>query len=249
MLQLFISDLHLDDERPATTRAFLHFLQQEARDADQLYILGDFFESWIGDDDSSPLIDTVTAALRDLSASGTELFIMQGNRDFLLGENFCHAVGAKLLADPTVITLAGEPTLLMHGDSLCTADSEYMAFRQMARSDAWQQEVLAKPLEERRALARQLRMASFEANSNKADDIMDVTPEEVSAQMVAAGCLRLIHGHTHRPNHHAITIDGSEGDRWVLGDWVESAPQNGVGYCHYLLCEGNALQLKRYNFS
>ncbi len=157
MLQLFISDLHLDDERPATTRAFLHFLQQEAQDADHLYILGDFFESWIGDDDSSPLIDTVTAALRDLSASGTELFIMQGNRDFLLGENFCHAVGAKLLADPTVVTLAGEPTLLMHGDSLCTADSEYMAFRQMARSDAWQQEVLAKPLVERRALARQLR--------------------------------------------------------------------------------------------
>lgn len=249
MLQLFISDLHLDDERPATTRAFLNFLQQEARDADQLYILGDFFESWIGDDDSSPLIDTVTAALRELSSAGTELFIMQGNRDFLLGEVFCQAVGAKLLPDPSVINLAGEPTLLMHGDSLCTADKEYIAFRQLARSEAWQREVLAKPLEERRALARQLRMASFEANSNKADDIMDVTPEEVCAQMAAAGCLRLIHGHTHRPARHQVTVNGKSGERWVLGDWVESSAEGEAGLCHYLRCDGTDLQLVRYLFS
>ena len=216
---LFISDLHLDDERPAISRAFFHFLERDAAGADALYILGDFFESWIGDDDSSPLIDAVTQALKTLSERGCRLYFMHGNRDFLVGRDFCEAIGATLLNDPTVIDLDGEPTLLMHGDSLCTGDAEYMQFREMARSPAWQQQVLSKSLDERRALAQQLRMASSEANSNKAEDIMDVTPEEVLEQLRQHSCRRLIHGHTHRPARHALTLDGSAAERIVLGDW------------------------------
>lgn len=246
MRQLFISDLHLDEERPATTRAFLDFLQREARTADQLYILGDFFEAWIGDDDNSALIDSVRGGLHDLTQAGVELFIMPGNRDFLLGDAFCDDVGGQALADPSVISVAGKPVLLMHGDSLCTGDQEYMAFRQMARSDAWQREVLAKPLEERRSLARQLRAASFEANSNKAEDIMDVSPEEVCKQMRAAHSLRLIHGHTHRPARHSFDLDGDDAERWVLGDWVEG--DDGSVSCHYLRRDNDTLTLFHHHF-
>lgn len=216
---LFISDLHLEEERPAISRAFFHFLEHDAANADALYILGDFFESWIGDDDSSPLIDAVKQALKALSERGCQLYFMHGNRDFLVGQDFCKAIGATLLCDPTVIELDGEPTLLMHGDSLCTGDAEYMQFREMARSPAWQQQVLSKSLDERRALATQLRMASSEANSNKAEDIMDVTPQEVLEQLRQHGCRRLIHGHTHRPARHALTLDGRAAERIVLGDW------------------------------
>ncbi len=227
---LFISDLHLEEERPAISRAFFHFLKHDAANADALYILGDFFESWIGDDDSSPLISNVKQALKTLSDRGCALYFMHGNRDFLVGQDFCDNVGATLLSDPTIIELDGEATLLMHGDSLCTGDAEYMQFREMARSPAWQQQVLSKSLNERRALAKQLRMASSEANSNKAEDIMDVTPAEVLEQLRQHNCHRLIHGHTHRPARHALTLDGKPGERIVLGDWdqrgwvLESTP-------------------------
>ncbi|TXS92931.1 UDP-2,3-diacylglucosamine diphosphatase [Parahaliea maris] len=222
----FISDLHLDPNRPAITQAFGDFLD-ERRDADALYILGDFFEAWIGDDDDAPLGTEVAGLLADYSASGPKVFLMQGNRDFLLGEDFARRSGATLLPDPTVIDLYGRPVLLMHGDSLCTGDAEYQQFRRMARSPEWQAEVLGKPLAERRALAAQLRSMSSEANSNKAEDIMDVTPEEVEKALEQHGVDCLIHGHTHRPKRHVQ----QHGERWVMGDWhshawvVEATPE------------------------
>ena len=214
---LFISDLHLDSSRPATIRALDTFLQ-DSIDAEALYILGDLFEAWLGDDDDSPLARDVTALLRRFSDAGPRLALMQGNRDFLLGERLCEAVGATFLADPTVIDLYGTPTLLMHGDSLCTADAEYQSFRKMARDPAWQADLLSRSLVERRALAEHLRTVSKEASSNKAEDIMDVSPEAVQLELQAHGVTRLIHGHTHRPATH----QEAAGERWVLGDWDAS---------------------------
>ncbi|MFT5887679.1 MAG: UDP-2,3-diacylglucosamine hydrolase [Zhongshania sp.] len=222
MSTLFISDLHLDETRPDISRALFSFLQNTAVKAEALYILGDFFEAWVGDDDQSELIDLVTLALRELSDSGVRLYIMHGNRDFLIGQQFCQAVGATLLNDPTVIDLYGEPTLLMHGDSLCSADQQYMQFRKILRSPEWQQEGLSKPLEERRVIAKQLRMASGEANSNKAEDIMDVSPDDVLTALTEHQCLRLVHGHTHRPARHPLKLEGQAAERIVLGDWDRS---------------------------
>lgn len=212
----FISDLHLDAARPAAVKALATFLNQHT-DLAQLFVLGDLFEAWPGDDDDSPVATEVAALLRDYSATGVRLYIMRGNRDFLLGERFCDFVGATLLADPTVIDLYGEPTLLMHGDSLCTGDADYQQFRRTARNPAWQAELLARPLAERRALATELRAMSREANSMKSEDIMDVTPAAVSREMRAHGVRQLIHGHTHRPARH----ETDTGLRWVLGAWEE----------------------------
>lgn len=238
MRSLFISDLHLDEQRPDISRAFFHFLQVDAAKADALYILGDFFESWLGDDDSSPLIEQIKAALSALSATGCRLYVMRGNRDFLLGEVFCKAVSAQLLDDPCVVELLGEPTLLMHGDSLCTGDAEYMQFRAMARSPQWQEQVLSKSLDERRVLAQQLRTASSEANSNKAEDIMDVTPSEVERIMAEHHCQRLIHGHTHRPARHAFMLSAKPAERIVLGDWHTQG--------WVLDCDNNTLELRTF---
>ena len=212
---LFISDLHLDPARPEVTRALAAFLANNKQRCDRLYILGDLFEAWIGDDDDAPIVTEVTGLLRAFTAEGPELYLMQGNRDFLLGAGFCNAVGAQLLPDPTVMDLYGTPTLLLHGDSLCTGDEDYQAFRKTARSAQWQSELLARSLPERRALASQLREMSNLANSNKAEDIMDVNPREVEQIMSAFGVSQLIHGHTHRPGRH----DNAAGCRWVLGDW------------------------------
>lgn len=219
MAILFISDLHLDEKRPDISRAFFRFLEQDARRADALYILGDLFEAWVGDDDDSAIAQSSRQALRALSASGTPLYFMHGNRDFLLGEQFARDTGGQLLTDPTVLDLYGTRTLLMHGDSLCTGDTDYMALRQQVRSRKWQQDLLAQPLSARRELAAKLRMASSEANSNKAEDIMDVTPAAVIDAMRKHQCLRLIHGHTHRPKVHGLSVDGQAGERIVLGDW------------------------------
>ena len=224
---LFISDLHLDAARPAVTRALADFLSRQ-NDCERLYILGDLFEAWIGDDDDAPLATRVAQMLRDFTAAGPGLFIMQGNRDFLLGTTFCDAAGAQLLADPTVIDLYGKPTLLMHGDSLCTRDKEYQTYRSTTRDPQWQAQLLSQTLPERRALALQMRSASREANSNKAGDIMDVTPATVAKVMRDYGVTQLIHGHTHRPAQHTV----SGGRRWVLGDWeasgwaIETSPGN-----------------------
>ncbi|MBO6850501.1 MAG: UDP-2,3-diacylglucosamine diphosphatase, partial [Marinobacter sp.] len=197
MTTLFISDLHLEESRPDITDAFLGFLETRARGVEQLYILGDFFEAWIGDDERSPLQDTVAGALKALSDSGTAIFLMHGNRDFLIGEDFCARAGATLLDDPTVVDLYGTPTLLMHGDSLCTADVEYQKFRQNMRNRQWQQMILQRPLADRQQMARQLREISMAKNQGKEEFIMDVTPEEVVKVMEDHGVQRLIHGHTH----------------------------------------------------
>lgn len=214
---LFISDLHLDASRPATTRALAAFLARH-QGCEQLFILGDLFEAWLGDDDDAPLVAEVAAILRDFTAAGARLGVMVGNRDFLLGPAFCERTGAHLLADPTVIDLYGEPTLLMHGDSLCTADAEYQAFRRLARDPDWQTQLLQQPLARRRELGAELRARSRDANSMKSADIMDVTEAEVQEQMRRHGVRQLIHGHTHRPARH----ESAAGLRWVLGAWEEN---------------------------
>lgn len=229
MTTLLISDLHLHPGAPAITEGFLGWLDTRARGCDDLYILGDFFEAWIGDDlldlvDRDPsgqaaLAARVAAALKRLSEAGTAIHLMHGNRDFLLGERFAEAAGARLLPDPSVVTLGDRPVLLMHGDSLCTRDEAYMAFRAQARDPQWQAQVLGMPITERIDLARRLREQSGEANSNKAEDIMDVTPEEVVRALQDHGVTTLIHGHTHRPAVHDLEVGGAPARRLVLGDW------------------------------
>ncbi len=219
MTTLFISDLHLDPSRPAITRAFVQLLEQQAVTADALYILGDFFEVWIGDDDDTELNRTVIAALRQLTESGTPVYLMHGNRDFLIGTRFCEQSGCQLIPDPTVINCYGQPVLLMHGDTLCIDDIEYMAFRAESRSDAWQAALLSRSVEERRALALQMRADSKQASSNKAEDIMDVNQAEVLRVVQQHDVKLLIHGHTHRPDIHNIKPNDSTTQRVVLGDW------------------------------
>jgi len=216
---LFISDLHLEESRPDITRAFLAFLQDRAVNAHTLYILGDFFEAWIGDDEHTPLQEQIAAALKQISSSGTALYVMHGNRDFLLGQDYCQRIGATLLDDPTVIDLYGTPTLLMHGDSLCTADVEYQKFRANMRNPKTQQMLLARPLKDRQLMARQLRELSMAKNKGKAQAIMDVTPEEVVRAMEQHDVPQLIHGHTHRPARHPLRVNDQPAERIVLGDW------------------------------
>lgn len=220
MTTLFISDLHLEQSRPEITQAFIRFMEQLAPKSDALYILGDFFEVWIGDDDDSPFSHEIMEILRQFTNAGGTLYFMVGNRDFLIGDRFAQSTGAILLDDPTLIDLYGTPTLLMHGDSLCTLDTEYMAFREQARSSQWQQQLLSQPLEARREIARQLREKSQSMNSLKAEDIMDVTPSEAIHAMQQHKAERLIHGHTHRPARHQLTpTTAAQPERLVLGDW------------------------------
>ena len=217
---LFISDLHLDPARPGVTRALADFLQQHS-DCESLYILGDLFEAWVGDDDDASLAVQVRGLLRDFSAAGPALYIMRGNRDFLLGEAFCGTVGAQLLDDPTPIDLHGVPTLLMHGDLLCTDDTQYLAFRDMVRSAQWQTELLSKPLEQRRRIAAELRRQSREQTGGKPEAIMDVNHQAVQDTMRRYRVRRLIHGHTHRPAIHELSVAGQPAQRIVLGDWYQ----------------------------
>ena len=221
MSTLFISDLHLHESRPQITRAFFHFLQTRAIHADALYILGDFFYAWIGDDDDSALAQDVANELNQLHTHEVAIYFIHGNRDFLLGNDYADKAGMTLLPEQIVIDLYGTPTLLMHGDELCTGDSEYQQFRTMVRSAQWQQQILSQPLGARRALAAQLREKSQSMNSLKADDIMDVTLAEVIARMSTTGVTQLIHGHTHRPARHAMELNGKPAERIVLGDWHE----------------------------
>ncbi|MBL4827688.1 MAG: UDP-2,3-diacylglucosamine diphosphatase [Spongiibacteraceae bacterium] len=216
MSTFFISDLHLDESRPHVTRAFFSWLQQHAVQAQALYILGDFFEAWVGDDNSTELIRDVIAALKQQTNNGTPIYLMHGNRDFTIGQKFCEQTGCQLINDPSVINLYGKPILLMHGDNLCTEDVQYLKLRAQIRNPAWQQEQLSKPLHERLAMAKYLREASAEAKSNKAENIMDVTASEVKHVMQENQTKLLIHGHTHRPKIHSME-DGNT--RIVLGDW------------------------------
>ena len=209
-----IADLHLDADRPQVTQAFARFLRAHV-DAEALYILGDLFEFWVGDDDDSELAKEVQRLLSQFAAAGPQLFLMHGNRDFLLGNAYADACGATLLADPTVLSWNGRRVLLSHGDVFCTEDHEYQAFRALTRSNDWQQQILSQSLEARRALAQQLRGASKHAGSRKAEDIMDVTLSDIDAALTEHQCEVIIHGHTHRPNQHQHEL----GQRWVLGDW------------------------------
>lgn len=219
---LFISDLHLCGARPAITGLFLEFLRNRARDAEALYILGDLFEYWIGDEAvTQEEFRPVIRGLRELTTKGTPVFVMHGNRDFLMADGFEKASGCRLLTDPTRINLRGIPTLLMHGDSLCTGDVEYMAFRKQVRNPAWQKEFLAKPVVERDRIVRDFREISKNSTAAKKPEIMDVNQQAVEAVMREHQVLRLIHGHTHRPKEHVLTLDGQPARRMVLGDWYE----------------------------
>lgn len=218
---LFISDLHLDDERPRITDLFLRFLDGEAREAQALYVLGDLFESWIGDDDDAPLAQTVQDAFAALTRSGVPAYFMAGNRDFLVGDAFASRSGVVLLPDPTVVELAGVPTLLMHGDTLCTDDVAYQKFRAQVRDSRWQQQFLSQPLAQRRAFAAQAREQSRLHTGSTMAQIMDVTDTAVREALSTHGAARLIHGHTHRPARHRVELGDRTAERIVLGDWYE----------------------------
>ena len=218
---LFISDLHLDESRPQIVELFKQFLRGEARRADALYILGDLFESWIGDDDDGALAGEVAADLAAVRDAGVAAFFMHGNRDFLLGADYAARAGITLLHDPTVIELDGERTLLMHGDTLCTDDAAYQDFRAVVRNPDWQKQFGARPLAERRAFAAQARAESLKHTANSSAEIMDVNQAAVVAIMREHGVRRLIHGHTHRPATHEFELDGHSAERIVLGDWYE----------------------------
>ena len=220
---LFASDLHLDSEAPWAIDAFLKFLGGEAKAAEALYLLGDLFEVWVGDDDVSSDHARACAGIAALAASGVAIYVIHGNRDFLLGEDFEKRTGAKLLPDPVKVDLYGVPTLLSHGDLFCTEDPAYQALRDIVRRPAWQRRFLALPLEVRRELASAARAGSKAHTGRTIPTIMDVNPEAVARAMKATGTTRLIHGHTHRPDVHELSIDGARAERVVLAPWYEAA--------------------------
>ncbi|OOZ35828.1 UDP-2,3-diacylglucosamine diphosphatase [Solemya velesiana gill symbiont] len=216
---LLISDLHLSGERPDTVNLFLRFLEEQAIGSTGLYILGDLFDAWIGDDDRTPPIPKILDALKWVTGSGTETYLMHGNRDFLISQAFTEATGCALLNDPTVVTLAGAPTLLMHGDLLCTDDLEYQQARKFLRSPAFIDDMMSKSLEERAAVAAEYRKRSKEVVSRNAAEIMDVNQQTVAEYMREHGVTTLIHGHTHRPGIHDFQLDGKPARRYVLDQW------------------------------
>jgi UDP-2,3-diacylglucosamine hydrolase len=220
---LFISDLHLSATHPRSSELFLQFAKNITPQAEALYILGDLFEYWAGDDDlDDPFHRTIAATLRKLSEQGTRIYLMHGNRDFLMAEKLAGACHAVLLADPTLLDLYGTPTLLSHGDALCTGDVDYQRFRIYARDPANQTRFLAQPLDARRAQMRGMRAQSEASKQQKTEAIMDVAPAAVDALLRKHGYPRLIHGHTHRPARHLHTVDGHSCERWVLNDWYET---------------------------
>lgn len=221
---LFISDLHLCPSRPAVNEIFFRFLRETAPAADSLYILGDLFEYWIGDDDmENGLNAEVVNALRALSTRGTHVFFMHGNRDFLIGPAFADAAGLTLLPDPTLIELHGQRVLLMHGDTLCTDDIDYQRFRALVRDPAWQANFLARPLADRRTEVEEMRRRSEDSKLKKPTAIMDVSPRAVEETLrLFSYPPLLIHGHTHRPGRHVVIVDGHSCTRRVLADWHES---------------------------
>lgn len=223
MTTLFIADLHLSGERPNIIRLFQTFLKEEAAQADALYILGDLFEAWLGDDAVQPDMVDVLASLKQLTESGVPVFIMVGNRDFLLGPEFENMTGCTLLSDPSVVNLYGTNTLLMHGDTLCTDDVDYQAFRKQVRNPEWQKTILSKSIEERIKIAREARAESRARTTEKSETIMDVNAQAVEHVFRKHNVTQLIHGHTHRPATHKSTVDNKSVARIVLGDWYEQA--------------------------
>lgn len=238
----FISDLHLAPDLPRVTAGFLALLEQ-VRGADALYVLGDLFEAWVGDDHRDEYNNRVLAAFRALADSGTALYFVHGNRDFLLGAGFADATGGTLLPESQVVEVDGERVLLMHGDQLCTLDEKYMAFRAQSRDPAWQAMMLGNPLEQRLMIAQMWRMQSKANNSNKPENIMDVTPSEVERVLREGGATTLLHGHTHRPQVHALTVDGRPARRVVLGDWREDE-----GAAVIAVADTDGLRLETWRF-
>jgi UDP-2,3-diacylglucosamine hydrolase len=241
MVALFVSDVHLKESMPATIAAFIDFLQRHGARAHQLYLLGDLFEYWAGDDDiDTPLHRCIVRELRALSDAGTALFWMAGNRDFLVGSEFASATGITLLQDGTVIDVAGQRIVLAHGDAQCTDDIGYIAFRNEVRQPQWQQAFLAMPLTRRKDIIAGMRSQSRDAQSTKNADIMDVNPDAIDALFNAAGTTLMIHGHTHRPATH---LDQAGRTRHVLPDWdYEAEPQRGG----WLVLDATG-QLRRFN--
>lgn len=235
MSVFFISDLHLSAERPHTSKLFVDFLHQSQAQADKLYILGDLFDAWIGDDYREPELDRLIDKLKSYIASVPTAFI-HGNRDFLIAEEFSRRTGIELLPELQVIDLYGTQTLIMHGDTLCTDDVEYQKTREKIRHPDWIRHVLTLPLEQRLAMAKQFRDDSRNSKAIKAEYIMDVNQNTVEKCMLDAGVSLLIHGHTHRPNIHRFTLDGQAATRIVLGDWDTSGS--------YLECSTQGYELK-----
>ncbi|HTV53186.1 MAG TPA: UDP-2,3-diacylglucosamine diphosphatase [Steroidobacteraceae bacterium] len=236
-MQLFVSDLHLGAESPHATAQFLGFLQSIAARAQALYILGDLFEVWIGDDDPDPELARVCEALAALSARGVPCFVLHGNRDFLLGEQFCRRTGCQLLPDPVLTELGGERVLLTHGDALCVDDHAYQELRSIVRSPRWQRRFLALPARQRMQLASQARAGSRAHTARTIPYVMDVNAEAVLAAFRATGARRIIHGHTHRPGRHPQMLEGRPIERIVLGAWYEQGSYLSWRAGEYQLCE------------
>lgn len=236
---LIISDLHLSQHRPGTVALFLRFLQEQASHAGELYILGDLFDAWIGDDNILPPAPEVILALRRLTDGGCTLSVMHGNRDFLLGSEFARATGGRLLPDPFVADLGGQTTLLMHGDLLCTDDLEYQQARKLLRSPEFIQDFVSRTIEERVLLAAEYRRRSGEVVSLKPANIMDVNQQTVERYMREHRVRRLIHGHTHRPALHEFKLDGTPAQRYVLEDWHEQAGS-------YLLIDNQSIRQETF---
>ena len=218
---LFISDLHLSEEHSRSTQLFLRFAQHTAPQAEALYILGDLFEAWAGDDDlADPFHQRIVGALKKISSGGTRLYLMHGNRDLLMKTELEHACAATLLPDPTLIGLYGKPTLLTHGDLLCTDDTAYQAYRKQVHNPAWQKQFLAQPLATRKAFIAELRARSRDEKQIKSYEIMDVNVKAVADFLREHNYPgKLIHGHTHRMARHVLHLEGHTCERWVLGDW------------------------------
>ncbi len=238
MAYCFISDLHLQEEKPEVTEAFISFLDTTAKEAERLYILGDLFEVWIGDDLKTELSFIIKEKLSLLRNSSTSVFAMHGNRDFLIGEKFCEDTGVALLNDPSKLDLFGRSCLLMHGDLLCTEDIDYQEFRNTSRDPQWRKEFLDRPIEEREKIAEELRSSSKEATSQKKEEIMDVSLETVKEIMTSHNVELLIHGHTHRPKVHSLEINETPAQRIVLGDWDKSA--------WYIWMDNKSCELKEF---
>ena len=221
MTTLFISDLHLEASQPEIGTQFLSFLAGEALGAEALYVLGDLFEVWLGDDDPNPYYGEMKSALRKLSDTGVPVYFMHGNRDFTIGADFAAETGITLLDDPTVVDLYGDQVLLCHGDALCTDDVQYQQIRAMTRKPEWQAMMLAKSIEERIAFAVEARKESMERGESLSDEIMDVNQEAVAAALQEYGVAVMLHGHTHRPAVHSVDLGDRKATRIVLGDWYE----------------------------
>lgn len=231
---ILISDLHIALNKKEITNRFLLFLKNQAREVNTVYILGDLFDAWVGDDDNTSPNKNIKYQLKLLTESGVQVFLQQGNRDFLMGDQFCRETGVTLLNDYKVINLNGVNTLLTHGDLLCTDDLPYQAFREKSRSDEWKQNVLSKPLLIRLLAARWYRFKSYFHKRKKSQDIMDVNQQTVINEMLKHNCYRLIHGHTHRPAVHNFDINGKPAQRFVLAQWEKDSAQilrwNSEGY-------------------